>query len=198
MTLVRFLCVPVIALAAFRGGGIPLSLTYASLFATAFAGEFFWRWRGDGFNAISLEIIATIALAYIVAYVFGNTAGSFRARGELSSALRESEALLARASDFRGLASVDPPFGRRIVDAEQVVLFLRNPVDARWEAVTEEEVTPISESDATLPQPLSLAAWLAGQQRPLILNKLPDDPRFVVAGELSRCWPDRCARPRAR
>ncbi len=184
MTWVHLLCLPVVAMAAFRGGR-NLSLVYASLFATAFAGELIWRLRSDGFGAASLEIIATIALAYMLAYVFGNIAGAFQDRGKLSADLRENEALLARASDFRGLASVIRHLAAEIVDAEQVILLLRNPVDEDWEAVTEEEVINLSGVDDTSPQQLTLAAWLMEQQAPLILNRLPDDPRFVVTGELS-------------
>jgi len=70
--------------------------------------------------------------------------------------------------------------GERVCDVEAAALLLRSPIDAQWEMITHDGRSPLRSAVGSDNDQQNLAQWLLAQERPLVLNKLDRDPRFVL------------------
>lgn len=191
---VRYLAIfPVILIAYWYG--LVAGLLAAVFFGSAFLPQLFWLLRWNGVTAVSIELAAFLLFLVFLAYIVADTHAETLRQRALVTAVQDWKDLLAHASDFEEVVLYILQEAAKTARAESAALILLSPVTDRWEVVTVEGRRDVPESGAE-DHLINLAAWLLELNRPMVLNDMARDPRFVTPAT-SEGRPLRClmARP---
>jgi PAS domain S-box-containing protein len=180
----RYLCLLPVLLTAFQLG-MKAGFLMSAFFSVAFLPELYWSAQASIFSAQTIELIAFILLLNVFAYVVADMATSWRAHRALASRVSDWEALMTQASSLDDVNTFILKQAQDTCNVEDVVLLLRNPLNARWEAITPGQKTPLRSSLGLQAESKSLAQWLLSQAKPLVLNGLDQDPRFEQSATAS-------------
>ena len=175
----RYFTIIPVALAAYRRRGLLPGQVMAGFFSSIFLWQLAWGWYDAGFSETTVELALAIIFLHLSAYVVTGVGASVRARETLTDAARGWEGLLTRAARLNDAAAFIQAEARDVTDAREAALLLRNPMEGGWEIVNTSgwvRLPPLPDAGGNM----TLAQWLAAQERPQMIADLDADPRFEM------------------
>jgi len=169
---------PVLLVAFFYG--LIAGLITATFCSIVFIPRMVLDIRTIGLSASTIQFIAYLAFLHILAYFVADMVKSMRAQAALSTAVRDWDALLSRASNLDEVIAFILSQSKRICLASNALFLLRNPMDAQWEAISTDERWALGVLKNGHTQKLSLVDWILNQDKPVFLNWLHQDSTFLV------------------
>lgn len=177
----RWLALAPLVVAAYSRHGQRAVAALAVFFVSALLPASLAAWSTPAFTPLLVDILAYGVLLGVVGYLAATAASFLRTRQNLSGAMRDWEALLARTSELGEVAAFVIQQAGAVAPAQSTFLLLRNPVDGQWESLSlaGEGLTRVPLVEQR--ERWTLAHWLIEQNQPLILDNLPADRRFYAA-----------------
>ncbi len=176
----RFFCIVPVALAAYRKKGLPPGLLLAAFFSAALLLQGMFVSLGQERIGVTLEAITLSIGLGLVAYAVAVIADSFWKQSVLAGAVMGSQELLARSADLGEAANYIVRLAASAANAETAALLLKHPVDRTWRVYgrSAAQLEPPAAGES-----LSLAWWLVETNAAQRLNRMEDDPRFIMVAD---------------
>jgi PAS domain S-box-containing protein len=179
-SMLRFLCMIPVSLAAYRKNGLRPGLATAAFYCSAFGGQALISSASPGHAISPVEAISASVFLLLVAYVVAGIAESLWAQSALGGALTGSRGAIARSANLTEVAAYVEQVAASVAAVEASALLLRHPLDGSWRAYRVGS-TPLEPPRPGMPA--TLAWWLVEQSGLQRLNRMEDDPRFIPASD---------------